>query len=129
MTQVFDSPLALGDEHGSLAVRVRKGEPVLLVRNNGAIPQAAVYTLSESDMRDLHEWLGLRLRSTGALPKPTGDEWEQQARAAAMALPVTDYGSTRAILDVARLLREAHRKGYAEGSKAAEYDDTGAVGG
>jgi hypothetical protein len=41
----------------------------------------------------------------------SGDRWEQMARQAARALPVSDYGSTRAIYDVARLLRLAYQLG------------------
>jgi hypothetical protein len=39
------------------------------------------------------------------------DMWERMARESARALPVSDYGSTRAIQDVARLLRLAYQLG------------------
>jgi hypothetical protein len=42
------------------------------------------------------------------------DVWEFMPRDAAMALPPSDYGSTRAIQDVARLLRQAYQRGRDE---------------
>lgn len=45
------------------------------------------------------------------------DRWERMARESAMALPPSDYGSTRAIHDVARLLRHAYQLGR-EGAKS-----------
>lgn len=44
----------------------------------------------------------------------TPDRWETMARDAAHALPPIDHGSTRAIQDVARLLREAYQIGRNE---------------
>ena len=42
------------------------------------------------------------------------DIWESIARDAAHRMPPSDYGSTRVIQDVARLLREAYQRGRDE---------------
>lgn len=47
------------------------------------------------------------------------DRWERMARESAMALPPSDYGSTRAIHDVARLLRHAYQLGREDAKSEA----------
>lgn len=67
-TEAFDLPLALGGmrEGTALTIRVKGGQPILRISDLGD-HRGTQHMLTDSDMRDLHEWLERRLRSTGAL--------------------------------------------------------------